>query len=76
MRSEEAIAWLRRVGGQLYRNNPHESGRNAWVAVVRVPRTEGRAGTLIIAVGSTMEEAAETAAGRWRRVAGRAEQLH
>ncbi|MDJ0848107.1 MAG: hypothetical protein QNK04_07010 [Myxococcota bacterium] len=76
MRSEEAITWLRRVGGQLYRNKPHPSGRNAWVAVVRAPRTGNRAGTLIIAVGSTMEEAAETAASRWRRFTGHAEQLH
>ena len=76
MRSEEAIAWLRRVGGQLYRNKPHPSGRNAWVAVVRAPRPGNRAGTLIIAVGSTMEEAAETAASRWQRFTGQAEQLH
>ncbi len=76
MGAEEAITWLRRVGGQLYRNPPHPSGRNAWVAVVRAPGRGSRSGTLIIALGSTMEEAAEAAAGRWRRVSGEAEQLH
>jgi hypothetical protein len=68
MSSEEAILWLRQVEGQLYRNNRHPSGREAWVAVVRTPRTEGRRGKLIIALGGSMEEAAGAAANQWEAV--------
>ena len=68
MSSEEAIAWLRQVDGQLYRNNRHPSGREAWVAVVRTPRAAGRRGKLIVALGGTMEEAANAAARQWEAV--------
>ena len=68
MSSEEAIAWLRQVDGQLYRNQRHPSGREAWVAVVRTPRAAGRRGKLIVALGGTMEEAANAAAGQWEAV--------
>ena len=64
------------MNGQLYRNNPHPSGKNAWVAVVRTMRPGDAGGTLIIALGTTMEEAARTAAGRWQRIAGRERRLH
>jgi hypothetical protein len=76
MGSEDVLAWLRRVDGQLYRNKPHPSGRNAWVAVVRAPGRGGRGGTLIVALGATMEEAAEAAAGRWQRFTGVSPYLH
>ena len=68
MSHEEAIEWLREVDGQLYRNNRHPSGREAWVAVVRTPRGEGRRGKLIVAIGGSMEEAASAAAGQWQAV--------
>jgi hypothetical protein len=76
MAAIDALSWLRSKNGQLYCNNPHPSGKNAWVAVVRTPRPGNVTGTLIIALGSTMEEAAEAAAGRWRRFFGDAERLH
>ena len=40
----------------------------AWVAVVRTPRAAGRRGKLIVALGGTMEEAANAAAGQWEAV--------
>jgi hypothetical protein len=68
MSSEDALGWLRQVKGQLYRNNRHPSGTEAWVAVVRTPRNGSHNGKLIIALGSSMEEAAAAAEGQWRRV--------
>lgn len=68
MTQDEALEWLREVNGQLYRNNRHRSGREAWVAVVRTPLAGGRRGKLIVALGSSMEEAAEAAAGQWHLV--------
>ncbi len=68
MSNDEAIAWLRQVNGQLYRNNHHPTGRQAWVAVVRTPRAKGRRGKLIVALGGTMEEAASAAAGQWTTI--------
>jgi hypothetical protein len=76
MAANDALSWLRSMDGQLYRNNPHPSGKNAWVAVVRATRGGGGAGTLIIALGSSMEEAAEAAAGRWQRLTAREQALH
>jgi hypothetical protein len=68
MTSEKSLGWLRQVKGQLYRNNRHSSGTEAWVAVVRTPRSGSQKGKLIIALGSTMEEAATAAEGQWREV--------
>jgi hypothetical protein len=68
MTSEQAIDWLRQVNGQLYRNNQHASGRRAWVAVVRTPRSGARNGKLIVALGSTLEEATAAAEDQWQRV--------
>ena len=64
----KALEWLREVDGQLYRNNRHRSGREAWVAVVRTPQASGRRGKLIVALGSSREEAATAAAGQWHAV--------
>jgi hypothetical protein len=68
MTPEEALGWLRQVKGQLYRNKPHPSGNQAWVAVVRTPRNGRRGGKLIVALGSSMEEAAAAAEGQWRDI--------
>lgn len=68
MSRDDAIEWLREVDGQLYRNNRHPSGREAWVAIVRTPRAAGRRGKLIVALGGSMEEAAAAAAGQWNTV--------
>jgi hypothetical protein len=68
MTPEEALGWLRQVKGQLYRNNPHPSGTQAWVAVVRTPRNGARNGKLIIALGSSMEEAAAAAENQWQEI--------
>ena len=68
MTPEKALGWLRQVKGQLYRNNRHSSGTQAWVAVVRTPRNGTRNGKLIIALGSSVEEAAATAKGQWREI--------
>jgi len=68
MTPDDALSWLRQVKGQLYRNNRHASGTRAWVAVVRTPRSGSRNGKLIIALGSSMEEAASAAEGQWQEV--------
>ena len=67
MKSDEALSWLRQVKGQLYRNNKHASGKQAWVAVVRTPRRGSRRGKLIIALGESMEEATSAAEDQWQR---------
>ena len=68
MTPEEALGWLHQVNGQLYRNNRHSSGIQAWVAVVRTPRDGARNGKLIVALGSSMEEAAAAAEDLWQKV--------
>lgn len=66
MTQREALDWLQEVEGQLYRNNRHTSGRDAWVAVVRTPRDVGRRGKIIVALGGSMEEATTAAAHQWQ----------
>jgi hypothetical protein len=65
MTPEEAMTWLQQVGGELYRTRHTENGKTAWVAVVRTPWRGPRRGKLIIALGSTMHEAAAAAEHRW-----------
>jgi hypothetical protein len=66
--TDEAMAWLRQVEGRLYRSGPDPAGRTAWVAVVRTPGAGGARGKIIIAVGSTLEEAASSAEAQWQRL--------
>ena len=68
MGTEEALAWLHEVEGQLYRSGPDGGGRRAWVAVVRTPGPPGRRGKLIVALGDSLEEAAGTALEHWQRL--------
>jgi len=66
MTQHEALDWLQEVEGQLYRNNRHPSGRDAWVAVVRTPRNAGHRSKIIVALGGSMEEATSAAAHQWQ----------
>ena len=68
MLTEEAIRWLREVECSLYRSGPDSDGRSAWVAVVRTPAPPGGRGKLIVALGDSLEEAADTALEQWRRL--------
>ena len=68
MTSRQAIDWLRQVDGHLYRNKRHASGKRAWVAVVRTPRSGARNGKLIVALGASMEEATAAAEDEWQRI--------
>jgi hypothetical protein len=68
MTPEQALSWLQQVGGSLYHSRNAEPGHTAWVAVVSAPRSFGRRGKLIIALGSTMQEAAVAAEGQWQKL--------
>jgi hypothetical protein len=67
MTQEQAISWLQQVGGALYHSRRSQAGHAAWVAVVRTPWTGPRRGKLIIAMGSTMQEAAAAAEDQWQK---------
>jgi len=68
MTQEQALSWLQQVGGELYHSPRSAPGRTAWVAVVRTPWTGARRGKLIIALGSTMQEAAAAAEDQWQKL--------
>lgn len=74
MTADEAIAWLRRVDGELFRTP--RGARAAWVAVVRAPRGDRRPARLIVALGESPEEATATAARQWREELATAGPLH
>ena len=71
----EAIAWLREVDGELFRTPTNRTGREAWVAVVRIPAPMARRRPMIVGLGETFEEAASVAAAQWRALLQR-ETLH
>lgn len=64
----EAVTWLRQVDAELYRTAPGKRGHEAWVAVVRTPQVGSQTGKIIIALGETLQEAANSAAVRWREM--------
>ena len=74
MTADEAIDWLRRVDGELFRTP--RGARATWVAVVRAPRADRRAARLIVALGESLEEATATAARQWREELATAGPLH
>ena len=68
MTPEQAMSWLQQVGGELYQSRHTREGRTAWVAVVRTPQLAARRGKLIIALGSTMQEATAAAEDQWQKL--------
>ncbi len=66
MTLEQAVSWLRQVGGELYQSPG--KGNTAWVAVVRTPPLATRRGKLIIALGSSMQEATAAAESQWQKL--------
>jgi len=68
MTQEQAMSWLQQVGGSLYQTRDTGPGKTAWVAVVRTPWTGTRRGKLIIALGSSMQEAAAAAEDQWQKL--------
>jgi hypothetical protein len=68
MTPEQAMSWLQQVGGELYQSRHAGEGRTAWVAVVRTPQLAARRGKLIIALGSTMQEATAAAEDQWQKL--------
>ena len=72
----EAAAWLRQVGGELYRTPPSYGAGQAWVAVVRPPGANGRGGWLIVALGGSVLEATSAAAEQWRQIWQRLSAVH
>jgi hypothetical protein len=76
MTADEAAAWLRQVGGELYRTPPSYGEGQAWVAVVRSPGAGGRRGPLIVALGASVLEATAAAAEQWRQLWRRLSAIH
>jgi hypothetical protein len=66
--ADQALSWLQQVGGELYHSRKAEPANTAWVAVVRTPSLGARRGKLIIALGSSMQEAASAAEDQWQRL--------
>ena len=66
MTEEQAQAWLRQVDGLVYRNADLDEA-SAWVAVVRAPSNAGHPRQIIVAFGSSLENATDAAEEIWQR---------
>lgn len=64
----EATGWLEQVRGQSLRNPNDLDGTQSWVVIVRAPGAGPQNGKLIVAFGSSLEEAAEAAEERWDEI--------
>ncbi|MCP4039770.1 MAG: hypothetical protein GY733_22695 [bacterium] len=62
---QEALRWLKQVEGTVYHNRNGADEDNAWVAVVRTPASNGKAGKIILAFGESIQEAAGAAEEEW-----------
>ena len=76
MTAEEATAWLREVGGELYRTPPSYGDGRAWVAVVRTPDANAKRGKLIVALGESAQEATAAASEQWHHLWMKQSVLH
>ncbi len=76
MTADEAAAWLRQVGGELYRTPRSYGEGEAWVAVVRPPAVGARRGPLIVALGGNVLEATTAAAEQWHQLWRRLSAVH
>jgi len=63
----EALGWLHQVDGSIYQNSQPDDVESAWVAVVQTPAASGRLGSLIIAFGESLTDAASAAEEQWER---------
>ena len=64
MTQNEALRWLKQVDGSIFHNSEIDD-ENAWVAVVRTPAPQGKAGKIILAFGETLSAAAAAAEEEW-----------
>ncbi len=77
MNHHEARAWIKQVGGVVYRNKSDEEAENAWVAVVRTPAAPWTSGKIILAFGQSMQDAACAAEAQWDEIWGSlSQQVH
>ncbi len=73
---QDALRWLKQVGGTAYHNRNDLDGKNAWVAVVRTPSAHGKVGKLILAFGESVHEAACAAEEEWNTLWSRLSVRH
>ncbi len=64
MTQNKALRWLKQVDGSIFHNSENND-ENAWVAVVRTPAPQGKAGKIILAFGETLSAAANAAEQEW-----------
>ena len=76
MTAEEATAWLREVGGELYRTPPSYGDGRGWAAVVRTPDVNTMRVKLIVALGEIAQEATAAASERWHHLWMKRSVLH
>jgi hypothetical protein len=63
--TEDAVRWLREVGGRLMCKSDDPEGPDGWVAIVKTPAATGRGGQLILGFGDSALTAVETAQQSW-----------
>ena len=66
MTHNQAIAWIQQVNGRLFQTPRRANKIDAWVAVVQVPAAGVRSSKLIVALGGSLEEAADAAEVQWQ----------
>jgi hypothetical protein len=76
MDEQEALGWLKQVGGAAFRRKGKPKASTAWVAVVRTPPAGGRSGRIILAFGESLERATHAAEKEWEKQWATLSNLH
>jgi hypothetical protein len=76
MSFDEALDWIQQVDGVLYQHPSRVDQNDAWVAVIRSPRTNHGAARVIVASGRTLPLAAAAAEKEWNQLWARLGSLH
>jgi hypothetical protein len=76
MTRDEALDWIQQVDGRLYQNPKKADEKDEWVAVIRTPQSGPVRNKVIVAVGSSLQQATAAAEKEWSELWQKLSRLH
>jgi hypothetical protein len=76
MTRDEALDWIQQVDGRLYQNPKKADQDDEWVAVIRTPQSGPVRNKVIVAIGSSLQQAAAAAEKEWSQLWQKLSRLH
>ena len=76
MTRDEALDWIQQVDGRLYQNPKKADQHDEWVAVIRTPQSGPVRNKVIVAIGSSLQQATAAAEEEWSQLWQKLSRLH